>query len=320
MKKIFLGLFSLIIASVLISPVLGQNTDFELFNKGDNLKYYTKDHPKAKGLNISIEYPKNWVAKEGERPNIVQKFSGSVDKYGISSICMILILDSPYKSDAEFERDIPSVQGLNAMVPPGAIFMNGGHTKYDGQSGLWITYSAITERAGLSLKAYSMSQMFYFAGKIVTIISTTGGPKEYDNVIYSTFRQNLPLFQLIGNSVIIHDKWGKSGTSGTSGISGTTSSPPALNDIFGYPLWPDLVLFFLITWSVGLVPPLLIRFLVVKKALSKAWSIGLAILFYMLNLTLFTALGSQSKTHFALLLVAWVSYYILIKENKVREG
>jgi hypothetical protein len=32
-------------------------------------------HPKAKGLSVKLKYPSNWEVEEGERPNIVKKFT-----------------------------------------------------------------------------------------------------------------------------------------------------------------------------------------------------------------------------------------------------
>jgi hypothetical protein len=39
-------------------------------------KFDTKNHPKAKGVWLTVRYPSEWQAKEGERPNIVQNFTG----------------------------------------------------------------------------------------------------------------------------------------------------------------------------------------------------------------------------------------------------
>jgi hypothetical protein len=70
---------------------------------------------------------------------------------------------------------------------------------------------------------------------------------------------------------------------------------------------------FLMTWGIGLTPPLLIRYVFVKRPISRGPAIALVVAFWFFNFLLFTALGSQSKTHSALLLVALVSYFILTK-------
>ena len=53
--------------------------------------------------------------------------------------------------------------------------------------------------------------------------------------------------------------------------------------------------------------------------MNKWPAIGICALFWLFNVILFTALGSKSKTHFALPLVAFVSYWILLRTGKVKE-
>jgi len=67
----------------------------------------------------------------------------------------------------------------------------------------------------------------------------------------------------------------------------------------------------------GLIPPVIIRYVIVRKPLSKPWAIGVVVFLWMVNIVIFTALGSQSKTHAALFLVAWVSYVILKRKKKL---
>lgn len=73
----------------------------------------------------------------------------------------------------------------------------------------------------------------------------------------------------------------------------------------------NLAFSFILTWGIGLTPPLLIRYVLVRRPLGKKAVIPIVIVFWFVNLVIFTALGSQSKTHTALFLVALVSYYIL---------
>ena len=77
-----------------------------------------------------------------------------------------------------------------------------------------------------------------------------------------------------------------------------------------------LVISALITWGIGLTPPLLIRFLFIRRPIGKGWAIGTAVIFLLINIILFTAFGSTNKTHGALFLVAWASYAILRKGFK----
>lgn len=73
---------------------------------------------------------------------------------------------------------------------------------------------------------------------------------------------------------------------------------------------------FLMTWSVGLAPPLLIRFVLIRRPISDGWALGVAALFWILDFAVFAALDSQRETNGALILVAIVSYLILTAGKK----
>jgi hypothetical protein len=79
----------------------------------------------------------------------------------------------------------------------------------------------------------------------------------------------------------------------------------------------ELVLSFILTWGIGLAPPLLIRFKFNKEPMGKWPAIGTCTFLWFVNVMLFAALGSQSKNHGALILVAFVSYWILTKRERV---
>lgn len=71
----------------------------------------------------------------------------------------------------------------------------------------------------------------------------------------------------------------------------------------------DLWLGFFITWIIVLIPPVLIR-AIRGRPIDKKVAIGFCVVFYFINLIMFIAMGSQSKSHNALLLGALISYYI----------
>lgn len=99
----------------------------------------------------------------------------------------------------------------------------------------------------------------------------------------------------------------------------TTSSPPIVNGVVSvteegsiHLNWGVIVISFLLTWGIGLVPPLVIRFLLLRRPMSSRWSAaGVAFTLLILNIAIFTELGSTSKYHSALYLVMLTSYYIL---------
>ena len=77
-----------------------------------------------------------------------------------------------------------------------------------------------------------------------------------------------------------------------------------------------LVLFLLsviFTWCIGLAPPIFTRFFLIKHPVSKRVAWIFVITFWFLNIFFFTLLGSKSKSHGALSLIALISYVILRK-------
>lgn len=108
-------------------------------------------------------------------------------------------------------------------------------------------------------------------------------------------------------------KQGHSSQTQTVPPSGATQTLPIQNTEY---FWSILIISFVITWSVGLAPPLIIRFLVFKRPLSRWVTITFAVSFYFINVVFFTLLGSQNKYHGGLFLVSMVSYYILRKGSK----
>jgi hypothetical protein len=100
-------------------------------------------------------------------------------------------------------------------------------------------------------------------------------------------------------------------------------NPKEIEDVFSaigkpqadFPL-VELFFSFLLTWGIGLTPPFLIRYVFWKQQLKKWPAIGCCTLFWFVNLVIFTALGSESKTHAALFLIAVVSYYIVTTKDK----
>ena len=302
----------LVLIGMMCSLAIAQQDDFQAYVSGDRTKYFTKDHPKAKGINISVEYPSSWTPAEGERPNIVQKFSGDSSD-GTTRMFLIIIKDTPkflsLLPAEEMAKEAFSDEALHEMVPPGGSYINGEMTRYDGQTGAWMIYSITSERAGMTTKMYSLQHMFFYKDKMVAVQCMVGGLEQAKDGLYGEFSKYLPLFQQIGNNIVIHDKWQDAG-------SGQASSPMEL--LYGSMWWITIIVSFLLTWGLGLIPPVIIRYVIVRRPLSKPWAIGVVAFLWMVNIVIFTALGSQSKTHAALFLVAWVSYIILKKERKTK--
>jgi hypothetical protein len=84
-----------------------------------------------------------------------------------------------------------------------------------------------------------------------------------------------------------------------------------MESIYGENWQSMMVVSLFLTWGIGLAPPLLMRFAIFRRPIEKWWAIGTVGFFWVFNIVLFMALGSQSKSHGAVALIAFASYYIL---------
>lgn len=310
MKKQFLILVWIVITN-LSRPGISQTKDIQAFLNGPKTKYSTEGHPKAKGINISIEYPSHWQRSETDRPNIVQEFISETPDGQFLMQCMLMIKDQPSFikffssediSDVMFNEDV-----LKEIVPEGATFIKGDRTKYDGEPGAWLIYMIQSERAGLRAESYILQHMFFYSRKLIGLqCGVTGLPGSAARV-EQEFISYLPLFQLLGNSIIIQDKWNK-----------TLCVTDILSDVYGEYWIINLIFSAIITWGIGLTPPLLIRFVFVRRPISKRWAIGTVILFWFFNFVIFSANAAAhgGRIGGAIVLIAFASYPILRKGAK----
>lgn len=73
----------------------------------------------------------------------------------------------------------------------------------------------------------------------------------------------------------------------------------------------NIIFSFIITWTIGLAPPAFLRYGLLKHSLSKKSAIVICLCLWIFNIFLFTLLGSKSKIHGALILIAFASYWLL---------
>ena len=72
------------------------------------------------------------------------------------------------------------------------------------------------------------------------------------------------------------------------------------------------------TYGPGILISSLIRYVIAKKPLTKAWALIAVIIMYIVQFSVSVSLGSTSRSHFGLLIAAWVSYSILTRPSRIR--
>ena len=218
----FLLIISLIpaLASVAIAGIAGY-TD-------NGKKFFSKGHPKSFGYNVEIKYPSNWIATEGIRPHVVQNF-----KNGKGSICTLIInkiVSEPF-SPVEWEDVAKEDFGedwknfMTSAFPNGKIIgdMDIVHTKYDGNPGVLAEFEVMnTQRAGLNIYTYNVHHMFFYKDSLFSLQCATGGFSEKN--IKEQIPQVYALFRLMGNDIVLHDRYNSSPVSTARNNSNNTAS------------------------------------------------------------------------------------------------
>ena len=180
------------------------------FTNGQKKTWTSKDHPKAKGINMKISYPAGWQAKEGTRPNILQKFVGT------SASGMDVVTLTTRSLPAPFDRELTDdekeeILGRDVvaeMLPEGAKILSHKVTKIDGEMCAMAEFLYITERVGIKIAQKGMVFVIPRPGTLLLVQCATGADAANGlaglNTRYASVRK---LYMLIGASCVFVDKW-----------------------------------------------------------------------------------------------------------------
>ncbi|MEI7891057.1 MAG: hypothetical protein WCI36_03745 [bacterium] len=81
-----------------------------------------------------------------------------------------------------------------------------------------------------------------------------------------------------------------------------------------------LLVSLLFTWGLGLLLPILLRFVIVKKQIGQIWAWLVIFMVFGFQTIGALLLGSRSKGHPAFALVAYVGYLIMRRETNTKEN
>jgi len=273
---------------------------------GEMSAYNLKSHPKAQGLNITIEYPKSWRSEEGIRPHIVWKFTGD-SVGGTIPGCMIIVQELPAVFNVLPNESITeeiSPEDYRALLPPNAVYIDGGKTKIDGELSVWVKFLYEADRAGVRACLYSLQYILISGGKMLVIQCSVSGLANDKELVEDAFLSYLPVFQLIGNSVVIHDKWEN---------NSDTSFSHLMNTLFGRYWLILLILSGFLTFGMGFLLPSIIRYVALRHPMTRRSAIVYAINFVFFNLILsvFIRSGRPFELFAIVFLFSWIPYCIL---------
>lgn len=170
--------------------------------------YWSDGSGKAKGLEISIEYPASWKSKEGRRPNVIQVFT-SENGRGTASV-NIVVRRIPEGAEGisimEMTRD-QAVEIFSQTIE-GAIVDDVGLVKVAGSPALWGELHAKVDRAGIRLEVYHLVLWIQKDPYLVFLTFGAGaridGPGTSAEMLYDHYART---FQLMINSIDFFDRY-----------------------------------------------------------------------------------------------------------------
>jgi hypothetical protein len=208
MKSILAIAFSIIFLHC--STAIAETSIIKDFTTEKQKKFSTAGHPKSKGLNMTISYPKSWKALEGERPHIVQKFVSE----GGSGLELALIITKqlplpPGTVISENElKEFFSPTELRGMLPSGATFIGARPTQIEGLPAGILEYSMRQERAGKTIDGRTIAYMFISGTNLVQIqCMVFTGQLSTSTALARRMAEFNQLFFLMANSIVLQDKY-----------------------------------------------------------------------------------------------------------------
>jgi hypothetical protein len=168
------------------------------FKLGDYLSI--KDHKKSKDINLKLKVPQGWEVKEGDRPNIVKKFTKN------GNIYLILTKDNMnFFSRSESEELLSDDSFVNEFVEEASSFLKNAEV-IDKSIVTIDTYPSVTfkvrgkmERSGITIPMIMRCWAVFYEDKMVFLQSMG-----IDNAEFKALEQ---LYFLVTNSVIFPDQY-----------------------------------------------------------------------------------------------------------------
>ena len=175
------------------------------FIDGYKNKYTNNGTGKARGVEFSLETPKTWVAKEGNRPNIVQKF---VSQNGTGlELLLVLIKEMPLPQGEKItEKDVAEMlnpRDINDFLPDGSIYIKSGKLTLETLPGFWVQFKLETSRARNIIVMESIMYTIFYENKMIQLHCQVINSVNKKIVARGGMERHEKLFDLMVNSFII---------------------------------------------------------------------------------------------------------------------
>lgn len=172
------------------------------FADGFRQRYRTDGAGKSQGIKTTLQLPRSWAGKDGERPHIVQKWV-SENGTGLEMIHLDIRDGQGYNpTKKEMEEFVRSGE-VKDSVPDGSKYVDSGNFTLEKQTGYWLQIATPLERAGMKMYQNALMYQFFFRGKVIGIMCQAGGQESEKSKTDEAFRRIQPLCQQVLNSLVL---------------------------------------------------------------------------------------------------------------------
>lgn len=167
----------------------------------------TENNTKAKGINLKLYFPCNWLEFDGERPSVVNKYGYQIDnEFNTQMICVIVIDKvKGIPDNTNPPSDIFSESQLKKNIPPGSTYIGSRAIKVDGLNCGETIFKLDYPSANGVLFAKSISYALFYKDKVINI--SYGINSNNNSICNNSFTKYLPLFKKLISKTVILNQW-----------------------------------------------------------------------------------------------------------------
>ncbi|MDR1855935.1 MAG: hypothetical protein LBR22_02060 [Desulfovibrio sp.] len=177
-------------------------------------KFSTAKNKKAYGLNLTLSYPKDWTAKEGEGRHVVQNFISPAivvpDAQSPVTVHALLLMTPMFFDiptiDLEESKFMYNPQHSGNLIPSDGKLVDIKYGTIDSEPCAILKYVSIREKSGVRFASIGKTYAFYCKNTSIYVSFYCGGSIDNQPNIIKVFTENEKLFQEIVDSIKIADK------------------------------------------------------------------------------------------------------------------
>ena len=285
--------------------------------------YSLTNHPKARKLDASVDYPSTWVASEGQHEHIVQMFYDNTQPL-LKRHCGVAVGFAFSNLSPQQIKEIIDSNSFNFedYVPKNSTLLHAQKVSYKDHPGFLIEYTTKLYKQGVPFTSKTVAHNIFYRDNLIQLLCSVTGLSIDEDEIYKMFSSSKTIFDNFGNSLVINEKEELPVELEQDNQQSTVTYHP-VDALFEPTADKKMAIFILLsglfyTWGIGLFIPYFIRRKLVKKPLKEPMATIVAITQGIIMVIISELLGNHGK-HFALVLVALAARAILKQGNKLKK-